>query len=204
MRRFVGAGVALLALAALLVGCQAAASPDASATSGSAPGSAPGSEPAASASDGVSGFTLTSSAFGEDEAIPALYSCDGEELSPPLEWSGAPDGTTAFAVIMEDPDADGFVHWVVVNLPTGASSLEEGASGSIPSPAIEGAAGSGELGYIGPCPPSGEHRYIFTLYALSEALAVGAQPSQLTADAVRGLIEGFVLAEAELTGTYSR
>jgi Raf kinase inhibitor-like YbhB/YbcL family protein len=203
LRRFVGAGVALLALAALLVGCQAAASAGASATSGSAPGSAPGSEPAASG-DGVTGFALTSSAFGEGEAIPALYSCDGKEVSPPLEWSGAPDGTAAFALIMEDPDADGFVHWVVVNLPTDASSLEEGASGSIPGPAIEGAAGSGDLGYIGPCPPSGEHQYVFTLYALSEALAVGAQPSQLTADAVRGLIEGFVAAEAVLTGTYSR
>ncbi len=74
----------------------------------------------------------------------------------------------------------------------------------MPEGTIEGAAGSSELGYIGPCPPSGEHRYVFTLYALSEALAVGAEPSQLTADAVRGLIEGFVIAEAELTGTYSR
>jgi Raf kinase inhibitor-like YbhB/YbcL family protein len=203
LRRFVGAGVALLALAALLVGCQAAASPGASATSGSAPGSATGSEPAASG-DGVSGFVLTSSAFAEGEAIPSLYTCDGDEVSPPLEWSGAPDGTAAFALIMEDPDADGFVHWVVVNVPGNSINVEEGASGLMKGPRIEGAAGSGELGYIGPCPPSGEHRYVFTLYALSEALAVGAQPSQLTADAVRGLIEGFVIAEAELTGTYSR
>ena len=105
---------------------------------------------------------------------------------------------------MEDPDANGFVHWVMVNLPGGDSSMEEGESGSIPSPVIEGASGSGDLGYIGPCPPSGEHGYVFTLYALSEALAVGAQPSDLTADTVRGLIEGFVIEETELTGTYSR
>jgi Raf kinase inhibitor-like YbhB/YbcL family protein len=187
---------------AVLVGCQPSASP-------SSPGpSSPAESASASAEstpgESAAGFVLTSSSFGEGEAIPTLYSCDGDEVSPPLEWSGAPDETTAFALIMEDPDADGFVHWVVVNLPGDTTSIDEGASGSMPEGTIEGAAGSGDLGYIGPCPPSGEHTYVFTLYALSEALAVGAQPSELTAEAVRGLTEGFVIAEAELTGTYSR
>ena len=195
--------VALALLAASAVGCQASASPSGSAAGSASPGESAAASVAASQGS-ISHFTLTSSAFGGGEAIPTVYTCDGDEVSPPLEWTGAPGETAAYVLIMDDPDASGFVHWVVVNLPSEATSLEEGASGSMPSGTIEGAAGSGDLGYIGPCPPSGEHRYVFTLYALTEALAVGAQPSQLTADAVRGLIEGFVTAEAELTGTFAR
>jgi Raf kinase inhibitor-like YbhB/YbcL family protein len=187
----------------VLVGCQASASPATPGPSSSGESAAASAESVAPTESGA-GFTLTSPAFEEGAAIPVVYSCDGEEVSPPLAWSGAPSDTAAFVLIMEDPDASGFVHWVVVNMPPEKSSLDEGASGSMPEGTIEGAAGSSELGYIGPCPPSGEHRYVFTLYALSEALAVGAEPGQLTADAVRGLTEGFVTAEAELTGTYSR
>lgn len=187
---------------ALLAGCQASATP--SSPGPSSPGASAPASAEASAGERAAGFVLTSSAFADGEAIPVLHTCDGDQVSPPLSWSGGPDGTAAYALIMEDPDADDFVHWVVVNVPADTASLEEGASGSMPEGTIEGAAGSGDLGYIGPCPPSGEHAYVFTLYALSEALAVGAQPSQLTAEAVRGLIEGFVTAEAELSGTYSR
>jgi Raf kinase inhibitor-like YbhB/YbcL family protein len=196
MVRAVASGVLVVAL----VGCQASASPSASGPSSpAASGSAE-----ASAGESAAGFVLTSSAFAEGGVIPVMYSCQGAEVSPPLAWSGGPEGTAAYVLIMEDPDADGFVHWVVVNLPGDAASLEEGASRAMPEGTIEGATSSGELWYLGPCPPSGEHRYVFTLYALSEALAVGAQPTQLTAEAVRGLIEGFVLDDAELTGTYSQ
>ena len=198
------AAAAVAVLCAALIGCQPSASPSSSASSPEASTSASAPASAGASQGSVSHFTLSSSAFGGGETIPTIYTCDGDEVSPPLEWTGAPGDTTAYALIMEDPDANGFVHWVVVNLPGDATSLDEGASGSMPEGSIEGAAGSGDLGYIGPCPPSGEHHYVFTLYALSEALAVGAQPDQLTADAVRGLTEDFVIAEAELTGTYSR
>ncbi len=106
---------------------------------------------------------------------------------------------------MDDPDANGFVHWVVVNLPGDDSSMEEGASGSMPDGTIEGSRlAPATSGTSVRARPAGSTRYLFTLYALSEALAVGAQPSELTADTVRGLIEGFVIDESELTGTYSR
>ena len=133
-----------------------------------------------------------------------MYTCDGEEVSPPLAWSADRRSKPPTSLIMDDPDANGFVHWVVVNLPPDDEQHGRRRVRIDARRAIEGASAPGDLGYIGPCPPSGEHGYVFTLYALSEALAVGAQPSELTADTVRGLIEGFVIDEAELTGTYSR
>ena len=142
-------------------------------------------------------FTLTSPAFAEGGSIPTEYTCDGGDKPIPLEWSGVPDGTAELALVMDDPDARGFVHWVVVGVTPTASGFSDGA---IPDGAVEGQTGFG-VGYGGPCPPSGTHRYEFTLYALSSPLAAGDSP---TADAVRAAAADKTLAEAKLAGNYAR
>jgi Raf kinase inhibitor-like YbhB/YbcL family protein len=145
-------------------------------------------------------FKLTSNAFADGAAIPVPYTCDGQDISPPLDWSGAPGETAAFALILNDPDAAGFVHWVVADLPPEATGILEGASRQRLS-GVEGTSSFGAVGYGGPCPPSGTHRYVFTLYALDGVLgsAVG-----VTSSALRDAMEGRVLDEAVLTGTYAR
>ena len=144
---------------------------------------------------------LTSPAFTDGGMIPAKYTCDGENISPPLAWEPGPEGTAAWVLIAEDPDARLWVHWLVVDLPAEVTSLGEGASGSLPEGAVEGETDNGPASYGGPCPPSGEHRYVFTLYALSEPLVQGVQ---LTAAGVRADMFGKVLAEGTLTGRYRR
>ncbi len=193
----------LLAVLAVLAGCQPSSSsvpPSAPATGESAPGaSAPASVD--QAPPGASAFSLTSAAFAEGEAIPAVHSCDGDEVSPPLEWSGAPDGTVAFALIAHDPDAGGFVHWVVGNLSGILANLPEGESGALPGEAAQGENGAGGIGWLGMCPPSGTHSYVFTLYALSEPAGVS---EGVTAGDLLTAMEGKVLDQAVLTGTFSR
>jgi Raf kinase inhibitor-like YbhB/YbcL family protein len=142
-------------------------------------------------------FTLTSPAFAEGGAIPSEHSCDGGDKPIPLAWSGVPDGTAELALIMDDPDARGFVHWVVVGIPASSGGLDNGA---LPAGAREGQTGFG-VGYGGPCPPSGTHNYSFNLYALSAPLGAGDSPS---ADQVRAAAADKTLAEAHLTGTYAR
>jgi Raf kinase inhibitor-like YbhB/YbcL family protein len=110
-------------------------------------------------------FTLTSSAFADGDAIGSRYTCDGEDLSPPLAWSDPPEGTATVAVLITDPDARGFVHWLAANLAPGAP-LPEGASGSAAA-GVEGGNDFGGTGYRGPCPPGGEHRYVIEAFALS-------------------------------------
>lgn len=150
-------------------------------------------------------FQLASSAFAPSEPIPSRYTCEGEDLSPPLTWSGAPVGTRSFALIMEDPDAPGgtFVHWVVYNLPASVTSLPEGirSDSDLPQGAVHGRNSFGRNNYGGPCPPRGPHRYFFTLYALDRqlALAPGA-----TKEALLRAMEGHILAQAQLMGTYKR
>jgi Raf kinase inhibitor-like YbhB/YbcL family protein len=144
-------------------------------------------------------LTLSSLAFGDREQIPRKFSCDGSEVSPPLSWSGAPDGTRSFALIVEDPDAGGFVHWAVAAIPAETQRLDEDASGS--DELIEGRNSFGKMGWGGPCPPSGEHRYVFTLYALSEESTL---EEGFDADALREAMSGKVLAQGELIGRYSR
>jgi Raf kinase inhibitor-like YbhB/YbcL family protein len=145
-------------------------------------------------------FELTSSAFSEGQPIPEKYSCDGENVSPPLSWSPPPDGTRSLALILHDPDAPSgdFTHWVAWNIDARASGLEEGAH----APG-EGANGFGENGYGGPCPPPGHgaHRYQHELFALDIEvdLQEGASREQL-----EDAIEGHVLGGAELLGTYER
>ncbi len=192
----------LVIAAALLAGCQPSASPGES-VAGSAPGSAPGGSVAPAPSEDLSGsaFSLTSAAFAEGEAIPSVYSCDGEELSPPLEWSGAPDGTSAYALIVHDPDAGGFVHWVVGNISPILANFPEGYSTELPEEAAQGENGAGTIGWLGMCPPSGTHTYVFTLYALFEPADV---PQGVNATELLAEIESKTLDQAVLTGTYSR
>ena len=148
---------------------------------------------------------LTSSAFTEGGAIPPLYTCDGKDISPPLSWSGAPEGAKSFALIADDPDAPRgtWVHWVLWNLPATAVELKEALATipHLPSGALQGKNDSGDSGYGGPCPPSGTHRYFFKLFALDSVLALkaGATKSQLEA-----AMKGHVLSQATLMGLYSR
>lgn len=144
-------------------------------------------------------LTVTSSAFADGEAIPARHGCDDEDVSPALAWSDPPAGTAAIALIVDDPDARGFAHWVAADIPAEPRSLDEGASGS--SAGTEGRNDFGRTGYGGPCPPSGSHRYVFTVLALSQPVEVAAG---FSADELRSAIEGNVLASGRLTGTFSR
>jgi hypothetical protein len=149
---------------------------------------------------------LTSTAFTEGATIPSRYTCDGEDLSPALAWSGAPATTKAFALIMDDPDAPAgvWVHWVLFNLAPDVMALVEGVPPD-PSPPAGGLHGTNSwrrLGYGGPCPPSGTHRYFFKLYALDAPLA--ALSNSATARDVVAAMQGHILAEARLMGRYAR
>lgn len=153
---------------------------------------------------------LTSAAFRDGAAIPVRHTCDGEDSSPPLAWSGVPEGTAALALIMDDPDAPAgtWVHWVLYDLPAGAAALPEGLSKG-ERPPCGGAQGAcwgvdefSRIGYHGPCPPPGRpHRYVFTVYALDAA--TGLRPRRTKAELLRA-IKGRVLAHASLTGLYGR
>ena len=154
-------------------------------------------------------LTLTSPAFGHMAAIPARFTCDGADVAPPLEWSDAPAGTRAFALIVDDPDAPDparpqrtYVHWVLHDVPPAARSLPEGAAaGSLPAGTREGRNDWGRTGYGGPCPPVGRHRYFFKLHALDAPLGDLGTPTKAE---VERAMEGHVLARAELVGTYER
>jgi Raf kinase inhibitor-like YbhB/YbcL family protein len=146
---------------------------------------------------------VISSAFEEGGSIPTKYTCDGSEVSPPLGWSGAPEGTKAVAITVLDPDARDFVHWLAANPPTGVGgdgAIPEAATGT-PGAGTEGRNSGGRPGWYGPCPPSGEHRYVFTVYALSERPELSAR---FTRDQLTQAIEGNVLASATLTARYRR
>jgi Raf kinase inhibitor-like YbhB/YbcL family protein len=150
-------------------------------------------------------FTLSSPAFAAGEPIPEPYTCDGEDISPTLAWEGAPEGTQSFALIVDDPDAPSqvWVHWVIFNLPGDLTGLPEGA-GADDAPGVQGQTSWTDRApaYYGPCPPSGDpHRYIFTLYALDTTLDLEAGATK--AD-VLSAMEGHVLADAQLVGTYQR
>ena len=147
-------------------------------------------------------FTLSSPEFADGQPIPRRFTCDGEDVSPPLAWEAAPGDATAMALIVDDPDAREFIHWVLYNL-DGArtSAVPEGISSSPDAPP-QGRNEFGRTGWGGPCPPPGRpHRYRFRLFALSEPLGLTGTPS---ADEVLAAAEGRILASAELTGTYER
>ncbi len=147
---------------------------------------------------------LTSTAFTNESMIPAKYTCDDEDLSIPLAWSNAPDETVSYALISDDPDAPGgtWIHWVVYNIPGTTTNLAEDASGSgIPESALEGTNSWSNIGYGGPCPPSGTHRYYFKLYSLDAmlGLSAGATKAELLA-----AMAGHILSQAQLMGRYTR
>jgi len=148
------------------------------------------------------GMTLSSPAFPAGAAIPKRHTCDGGDVSPPLSWSGVPAGTRSFAVVVDDPDASGFTHWLLFNIPASTASLGEGLrSGALPAGALEGSNDFGSIGYRGPCPPTGTHRYSHRLYALDVASVSPPPPSK---ERFEASVKTHVLAEAELIGTYRR
>lgn len=150
-------------------------------------------------------MVLTSPSFDAGEMIPSVYTCDGKDISLPLEWTGAPPETKSFALISDDPDAPAgtWVHWVVWNIPAGVNSLEENRpkKESLPGGIRQGTTDFRRIGYGGPCPPSGTHRYYFRLYALDTLLDL---PATTTKTRLEEAMKGHVLARAELMGKYRR
>jgi Raf kinase inhibitor-like YbhB/YbcL family protein len=143
-------------------------------------------------------MTLRSDAFDQGGSIPARFTCDGADVSPPLEWSDAPEATVSFVLIADDPDASGFVHWLVADIPASVSSLAEGRTEGI---GVAGRNDFGRSGWGGPCPPSGEHHYRFSLFALSGSLGLSGTPSE---ESVRSAMRGRVLGQGELAASYRR
>ena len=154
-------------------------------------------------------FRIQSKSFKHNDMIPARYTCDGLDKSPPLQWSGIPAETESLVLIVDDPDAPDpaapkmtWVHWVLYNIPADAQGLEEYiSSASLPVGTKEGINDWGRKGYGGPCPPIGTHRYFFKLYALDTVLAELHQPNKVQ---VEQAFEGHILAKAELVGMYQR
>lgn len=152
---------------------------------------------------------LFSPAFSEKGSIPAVYTCDGEDISPPLDWTGLPAETKSLALIVDDPDAPDpkapkmtWVHWVLYNIPPQANGLPEKIARQDLAPGTkEGLNDWKRKGYGGPCPPIGRHRYFFKLYAIDILLADLGLP---TKSQLLKVMEGHVLDEAELIGTYKR
>jgi Raf kinase inhibitor-like YbhB/YbcL family protein len=137
---------------------------------------------------------IKSPAFNDGDPIPRQYTCDGENAPPPLWFGGAPAKARTLAIVLDDPDASGglFTHWVVWNIPTNAQTVMDG---------VQGTNDFGKTGYGGPCPPSGEHRYVFHLFALDGSLHL--QPSSKRPD-VDAAMTGHIVGEAKLTGRYAR
>ncbi|HYN82832.1 MAG TPA: YbhB/YbcL family Raf kinase inhibitor-like protein [Gemmatimonadaceae bacterium] len=152
-------------------------------------------------------LSVTSTAFDQGGSIPSRCTCEGDDTSPPLSWTGAPSGTKSFALIVDDPDAPDpekpqrvYVHWVVYNIPAATSSLPEDASKKgLPGGAAHGRNDWDKREYGGPCPPIGRHRYFFKVYALDKELAFVAPP---TKNDLLKEMEGHVLASGEIMGTY--
>ena len=147
---------------------------------------------------------LTSTVIQEGSEIPARYTNDGENISPELSWQDSPDKTQSFVLIVHDPDAPrpgGFTHWVLYNIPSRTSHIDENISHDeqVAGLGLQGKNDGGKIGYIGPAPPSGTHRYFFRLFAIDKMLdlAPGATHKEVSAT-----IKGHILAQAELMGTY--
>lgn len=164
-------------------------------------------------------IAIRSAAFEEGGAIPSEFTCDGADRSPPVEWSGVPGSARELALLVDDPDAPGgtFTHWVVIGLPPGIQGLKPGvpaeanlpvgslveADGAVPGkPARQGKNDFGKVGYGGPCPPGGTHRYRFRLFALDASLPA-SEDIPTRAELVRAM-EGHIVAEGTLTGKYTR
>jgi len=154
-------------------------------------------------------MTLTSNAFTSGQEIPERYTCDGRNVSPPLAWHDIPGATKSLALIVDDPDAPDpaapkmdWVHWVVYNIPPTVGSLPEGGTrGTLPAGAVEGLNDWNTVGYRGPCPPVGRHRYYHRLFALDITLSLAGKAGKSD---VEQAMRGHVLGGAELIGTYQR
>ena len=150
-------------------------------------------------------FTLTSTAFKDGQPIPRQHTCDGVNVSPALEWSGAPPNAKTFAIICDDPDAPSgaWVHWVLYNLPADKIGLVENVpmTEKVPGDGLQGTNDFQKIGYGGPCPPSGTHHYFFKLYALDAELSLKAGATK--AEVVKAM-EGHIIGQTQLMGTYRR
>ncbi len=154
-------------------------------------------------------LSLTSSSFTHGGEIPSKYTCEGQDISPPLSWSEVPAGAKSLVLIVDDPDAPDpraprmtWVHWVLYDLPPTSNGLAEAVSSSaLPAGTREGLNDWQRTGYGGPCPPIGRHRYFHKLYALDATLARIAKPTKAELEKA---MEGHILAKAELIGTYEK
>jgi len=154
-------------------------------------------------------LTLTSPVIGHNEDIPARFTCDGDDVSPPLSWSGVPADAKSLVLIVDDPDAPDpkaprmtWVHWVLYNIPPGATGIPEGAAAkNLPKGTLEGVNDWKRTGYGGPCPPIGRHRYFHKLYVLDTVLPDLGRPTKAK---LEGAMRGHILMQAELIGTYQR
>lgn len=146
-------------------------------------------------------LTLESPDFKLNTMIPAEYTCNGVDHAPALAWHNAPAKTRSFAVVMQDPDAPNgtWTHWIVFNIPAKVTQLDVGSP--VPEGAASGNNSWGSLGYRGPCPPLGAHRYVFKLYAMDDVLTLG---EGATADTILQAMTGHVLGSAELVGLYQK
>ena len=149
---------------------------------------------------------LTSPAFEPGEAIPPIFTCEGKDISPEFDWTDAPRETKSFALIIHDPDApmaNGFTHWVLYNIPANVHRIEanQPREPEIPGLGIQGKNDAGKIGYTGPCPPSGTHRYFVRLYALRSELPLGPGA---TRQELEEAMQAHVIEEAELMGTYTK
>ena len=150
-------------------------------------------------------IVVTSLAFKEGGMLPAKYTCDGQDISPPLNWQQVPQGVKSFALISDDPDAPVgiWVHWVMWNIPAEANGLPENvpAGKDLPNGSKQGVNSSRKQGYSGPCPPSGTHRYYFKVYAIDTMLNL---PADSTKQVLLDAMKGHILAEGSLMGKYRR
>jgi Raf kinase inhibitor-like YbhB/YbcL family protein len=201
-----GAAIAVAMTVVLLAACgssddetpatTAAAAPAATAAATTAEATTPAEATTATEAGAAEPFILTSTEFGDNEAIPQKFTCQGAGVSPTLRWSGVPEGTKSLALLVVDPDAavdGGFTHWVLAGIDPSTTKLDEGSTDGAP-----GASGAGEPGYAGPCPPSGVHHYVFTLYALPEPIEGTPDRAAIEAAAATAL------GQAVLTGTYEK
>ena len=165
-----------------------------------APQNPPGTQPTQST---AAVTRLTSSAFAEGQTIPRQYTCDAIDISPPLEWTGIPKSARSLAIIADDPDAPAgtWVHWVIYNLPADTMGIVENLplTEEVKGGGFQGTNDFKKIGYGGPCPPSGTHRYFFKLYALDNELALKAGATKAE---VEKAMAGHILAQAQLMGTY--
>jgi Raf kinase inhibitor-like YbhB/YbcL family protein len=193
MRIFIAVAMAALIMAGVAYACQTSATADVQVSDNMMQAK-------------VKLLDVTSPAFGDNDRIPVRYTADGDDMSPPLRWQGAPEGVAEYAVICEDPDAPHgtFIHWVIYNIPGNYDHLDDGIMqvSELDNGAMQGKNSFGKFGYGGPAPPKGKpHRYEFKVYALGAKLDL---PAGITRDELVKAMDGYVVAKGKLTGLYSR